>query len=80
MTTDNPSPTPALTLSDKLMAMNHLTTFVPEKLDVDAMNYSSWVYYFSHLCHGYGILDHLVDLVVSSSTSTPTDPPPKDAE
>ncbi|GJX14131.1 ribonuclease H-like domain-containing protein [Tanacetum coccineum] len=62
------------------MAMNHLTTFVPEKLDVDAMNYSSWVYYFSHLCHGYGILDHLVDPVASSSTTTPTDPPPKDAE
>nr|GEU30356.1 ribonuclease H-like domain-containing protein [Tanacetum cinerariifolium] len=80
MTTDNPSPTPALTLSDKLMAMNHLTTFVPEKLDVDAMNYSSWVYYFYYLCHGYGILDHLVDLVASSSTSTPTDPPSKDAE
>nr|GEW93040.1 hybrid signal transduction histidine kinase M [Tanacetum cinerariifolium] len=62
------------------MAMNYLTTFVPEKLDVDAMNYSSWVYYFSHLCHGYGILDHLVDQVASSSTATPTDPPPKDAE
>nr|GEX15374.1 reverse transcriptase domain-containing protein [Tanacetum cinerariifolium] len=62
------------------MAMNHLTTFVPEKLDVDAMNYSSWGYYFSHLCHGYGIFDHLVDLVASSSTATPTDPPPKDAE
>nr|GEW53933.1 ribonuclease H-like domain-containing protein [Tanacetum cinerariifolium] len=62
------------------MAMNHLTTFVPEKLDVDAINYSSWVYYFSHLCHGYRILDHLVDLVASSSTATPTDPPPKDAE
>nr|GEV34340.1 ribonuclease H-like domain-containing protein [Tanacetum cinerariifolium] len=44
------------------------------------MNYSSWVYYFSHLCHGYGILDHLVDPVASSSTVTPTDPPPKDAE
>nr|GEV16247.1 ribonuclease H-like domain-containing protein [Tanacetum cinerariifolium] len=80
MTTDNPSPTPALTLSDKLMAMNHLTTFVPKKLDVDAMNYSSWVYYFSHLCHGYGILDHLVDPVASLSTVTPTDPPPKDAK
>ncbi|GJU00696.1 ribonuclease H-like domain-containing protein [Tanacetum coccineum] len=75
MTNDNPPPTPALTLSDKLMAMNHLTTFVPEKLDVDAMNYSSWVYYFSHLCHGYGILDHLVDPVTSSSTTTPNDPP-----
>nr|GFA51201.1 hybrid signal transduction histidine kinase M [Tanacetum cinerariifolium] len=62
------------------MAMNHLTTFIPEKLDVDAINYSSWVYYFSHLCHGYGILDHLVDSVASSSTTTPTDPPPKDAE
>ncbi|GJV78570.1 ribonuclease H-like domain-containing protein [Tanacetum coccineum] len=60
MTNDNPPPTPGLTLSDKLMAMNHLTTFVPQKLDVDAMNHSSWVYYFSHLCHGYGILDHLV--------------------
>nr|GEV21255.1 hybrid signal transduction histidine kinase M [Tanacetum cinerariifolium] len=44
------------------------------------MNYFSWVYYFSHLCHGYEILDHLVDLVASSSTMTPTDPPPKDAE
>ncbi|GJZ01477.1 ribonuclease H-like domain-containing protein [Tanacetum coccineum] len=41
MTNNNPPPTPALTLSDKLMAMNHLTTFVPEKLDVDAMNHSS---------------------------------------
>ncbi|GJW52567.1 hypothetical protein Tco_0096652 [Tanacetum coccineum] len=75
-----PTPTPAITLSDKLMAMNHLTTFVSEKLDVDAMNYSSWVYYFSHLCHGYGILDHLVDPVASSSTTTLTDPPPKDVE
>ncbi|GJY19387.1 ribonuclease H-like domain-containing protein [Tanacetum coccineum] len=45
MTNDNPPPTPALTLSDKLMAMNHLTTFVPEKLDVNAMNYSSsWIF------------------------------------
>nr|GEW88399.1 ribonuclease H-like domain-containing protein [Tanacetum cinerariifolium] len=44
------------------------------------MNYSSWVYYFSHLCHVYGILDHLVDLVASLSTATPMDPPPKDAE
>ncbi|GJS07788.1 ribonuclease H-like domain-containing protein [Tanacetum coccineum] len=80
MTNDNPPPTPALTLSDKLMAMNHLTTFVPEKLDVNAMNYSSWVYYFSHLCCSYGILDHLVDPVASSSTTTPMDPPPKDVE
>ncbi|GJZ00046.1 retrovirus-related pol polyprotein from transposon TNT 1-94 [Tanacetum coccineum] len=80
MTNDNPPPTLALTLSDKLMAMNHLTTFVPEKLDVDAMNYSSWVYYFSHLYHGYGILDHLVDAVASSYTTTPTDPLPKDVE
>ncbi|GJW37965.1 ribonuclease H-like domain-containing protein [Tanacetum coccineum] len=48
------------------MAMNHLTTFVPEKLNVDAMNYSSCVYYFSHLCHGYGILDHLVDPIFST--------------
>ena len=61
------------------MAMNHLTTFVPIKLDVDEMNYSSWVYYFSHLCHGYGILDHLVDPPASSST-TPPPPPTKDAE
>ncbi|GJU26191.1 ribonuclease H-like domain-containing protein [Tanacetum coccineum] len=62
------------------MDMNHLSTFVPQKLDVNAMIYSSWVYYFSYLCHGYGILDHLVDPVSSSSTMTPTDPPPKDAE
>jgi len=38
------------------------------------------MYYFSHLCHGYGILNHLVDLVASSSTTPPTDLPPKDAE
>nr|GEY58837.1 hybrid signal transduction histidine kinase M [Tanacetum cinerariifolium] len=38
------------------------------------------MYYFSHICHGYGILDHLVDPVASSSTATPTDPPPKDAK
>nr|GFA79920.1 hybrid signal transduction histidine kinase M [Tanacetum cinerariifolium] len=44
------------------------------------MNYSSWVYYFSHLRYVYGILDHLVDPVASSSTATPTDSPPKDAE
>nr|GEV26497.1 ribonuclease H-like domain-containing protein [Tanacetum cinerariifolium] len=44
------------------------------------MNYSSWVYYFSHLFHVYGIFDHLVDPVASSSTATPMDPPPKDAE
>nr|GEV31662.1 hybrid signal transduction histidine kinase M [Tanacetum cinerariifolium] len=62
------------------MDMNHLTIFVLEKLDVDALNYSSWVYYFSHLCHGYGILDHLVDPVTSSSTTTLMDPPPKDVE
>nr|GEX07902.1 hybrid signal transduction histidine kinase M [Tanacetum cinerariifolium] len=80
MATDNPSPTSALILSDKLMAINHLTTLVHKKLDLDAMNYSSWVYYFSHLCHSYGILDHLVDQVASSSTATPTDPPPKDAK
>jgi hypothetical protein len=79
MTTDTTPPAPTLTLSDKLMAMNHLTTFVPIKLDIDEMNYSSWVYYFFHLCHGYGILDHLVDPPASSST-TPPPPPTKDAE
>ena len=69
MTADTNPPAPILTLSDKLMAMNHLTTFVPIKLDVDEMNYSQWVYYFSHLCHGYGILDHLVDPPESSSAT-----------
>ncbi|GKA38513.1 ribonuclease H-like domain-containing protein [Tanacetum coccineum] len=45
MINDNLPPTPALTLSDKLMAMNHITTFVPKKLDVDAMNNSSsWIF------------------------------------
>ncbi|GJV34327.1 hypothetical protein Tco_1394727 [Tanacetum coccineum] len=78
MTNDNPPPTPTLTLSNKLMAMK--TTFVLEKLDVDAMNYSSWVYYFSHLCHGYGILDHLVDPVAHHPLRDSSDPLPKDAE
>nr|GEY01887.1 hybrid signal transduction histidine kinase M [Tanacetum cinerariifolium] len=61
------------------MAMNPLTTFVLEKL-CRCDEYSSWVFYFSNLCHVYGIFDHLVDPVASSSTVTPTDPPPKDAK
>nr|GEW58159.1 ribonuclease H-like domain-containing protein [Tanacetum cinerariifolium] len=43
MTTDNPSPTPTITLSDKHMAMNHLTTFVPEKLE-DAWTYIAGIF------------------------------------
>ncbi|GJZ93660.1 ribonuclease H-like domain-containing protein [Tanacetum coccineum] len=83
MTNDNPPLTPALTLNGikpQVFESNFNYLLLQNNFDVDAMNYSSWVYYFSHLCHGYGILDHLVDPVASSSTTTPTDPPPKDAE
>ncbi|GJX34588.1 hypothetical protein Tco_0246145 [Tanacetum coccineum] len=59
MTNDNPHPhTGTYLMRINTVAMNHLTTFVPEIV----------------------LPCVLVDPVASSSTTTPTDPPPKDAE
>ncbi|GKB57433.1 hypothetical protein Tco_0913619, partial [Tanacetum coccineum] len=41
--TTNP---PVVLLSDKLLTVNNLTTLVLVKLDVDKLNYSSWVRFF----------------------------------
>ncbi|GKB22141.1 ribonuclease H-like domain-containing protein, partial [Tanacetum coccineum] len=79
MTIDPPPPTPTLSLSDKLMTIHNLTTFVPVKLDIDEMNYADWVYYITDLCAGHGLLDHITTPPGTSST-TSTGLPEKDAE
>nr|GEY79166.1 ribonuclease H-like domain-containing protein [Tanacetum cinerariifolium] len=52
-------PLPVLLLSDKLMAITNLHILVPVTLNIDEMNYSSWEYFFQHLCKGHKLLDHL---------------------
>ena len=58
------------------MTINNIPTLIPVVLDVEAMNYSSWIYFHKHLCKGYSILDHL--LGQSSDEATSSAPP--DAE
>ncbi|GKC19143.1 hybrid signal transduction histidine kinase M, partial [Tanacetum coccineum] len=75
-----PPPTPVLLLSDKLMTLTNITSIVPTKLDIDEMNYSSWLYFFKHLVKGYGLMDHLVgpkvvDGMDEASVSTPPQDP-----
>ena len=61
------------------MTINNLNTLVPVKLDIEDMNYSSWIYFFKHICKGYSILDHI--LGTSSDAATSSAPPtPPDAE
>nr|GEX14681.1 ribonuclease H-like domain-containing protein [Tanacetum cinerariifolium]GEY62264.1 ribonuclease H-like domain-containing protein [Tanacetum cinerariifolium] len=74
MTDDAPSSSPAILLSDKLMTITNLTTRVLVLLDVDEMNYASWVYFFQKLCGGYKLLDHI--LGASKDDTTPTTPTP----
>ncbi|GJW90558.1 hypothetical protein Tco_0715751 [Tanacetum coccineum] len=72
--TGAPAP-PALLLSDKLMTFTNLTTRVPVLLDVDEMNYSSWMF-FSY--RGYDLLNHILgetkttDDASSSELTPPT--------
>ncbi|GKA86283.1 ribonuclease H-like domain-containing protein [Tanacetum coccineum] len=79
MTIDPPPPTPTLSLSDKLMTIHNLTTFVLIKLDIDEMNYADWVYYITDLYAGHGLLDHITTPPGTSSTMS-TCLPEKDAE
>ncbi|GJY28440.1 hypothetical protein Tco_0404207 [Tanacetum coccineum] len=44
---------PVILLSDKFITVNNFTTLVLVKLDIDEMNYSSWVYFFKILCKGF---------------------------
>ncbi|GJY55514.1 hybrid signal transduction histidine kinase M [Tanacetum coccineum] len=74
MTGGTPPPTPVLLLSDKLMTLTNITSIVPTKLDVDEMNYSSWLYFFKHLVKGYGLMDHLVGPKVVDDRLVDNDP------
>ncbi|GJZ80575.1 peroxidase 60-like protein, partial [Tanacetum coccineum] len=47
---------PVILLSDKLITVNNFTTLVLVKLDIDEINYSSWVYFFKILCEGFEVL------------------------
>ncbi|GJT09199.1 hypothetical protein Tco_0843661 [Tanacetum coccineum] len=67
--------TPVILLSDKLMTITNLTTLVPVKLDIDEMNYSSWVYFFKNLCKGHEILKHILGEPTDEATSSNPSPP-----
>nr|GEZ54837.1 hybrid signal transduction histidine kinase M [Tanacetum cinerariifolium] len=70
-----PLPPPVLLLSDKLMTITILHILFPVKLDIDEINYSSWMYFFKRLCKGHALLEHILgkqtDDEAESSTSTP---------
>ncbi|GKC26708.1 hypothetical protein Tco_1034002 [Tanacetum coccineum] len=67
---------PTIMLSDKLMTMTNITTLVLIKLDINEMNYSSWIYFFKYHCRGFELLEHLsgtpTDEVASSNPVPPT--------
>ncbi|GKF19271.1 hypothetical protein Tco_0067909, partial [Tanacetum coccineum] len=48
---------------------------VPVKLDIDEMNYSSWVYFFKNLCKGHEILKHILGEPTDEATSSNPSPP-----
>lgn len=79
MTVIDPPPQPIILLSDKLMTITNLNNLIPVKLDVEEMNYSSWVYFFNNLCKGYCILDHIVGKTEGEASAS-TNPLPPDAE
>ena len=54
-----PPPPPALTLVEKLYAVNNLNNAIPVKLNIDELNYSSWSYFFKIHCNNFGVLKHI---------------------
>ena len=54
----------------------NLNQLIHVKLDIDEMNYTSWVYFFMHLCRGNGLLEH----ILGKDEATTSDNPPPDAE
>ncbi|GJZ25359.1 hypothetical protein Tco_0569612, partial [Tanacetum coccineum] len=68
---------PIILLSNKLLTVTNLTTLVSFKLDVDKLNYSSWVNFFKNLCKGFEVLKHILGSPDESSMSTPVPPTPK---
>nr|GFB09168.1 hypothetical protein [Tanacetum cinerariifolium] len=66
---------PAILLSDKLMTITNLHILVLVILDVDEMNYSSWVYFFKNHYRGFELLEHLLgNLTAEVAPSTPMPP------
>ncbi|GKE15221.1 hypothetical protein Tco_1422798 [Tanacetum coccineum] len=66
---NTPPPPPALTLVEKLYAVHNINSLVPEKLDLQESNYSTWSYLFKGHCSNFNVLNH-----IDGSTST-SDPP-----
>ncbi|GJU12977.1 hypothetical protein Tco_1135373 [Tanacetum coccineum] len=70
MTNSNtPPPPPALTLVEKLYAVHNINSLVPEKLDLQESNYSTWSYFFKRHCSNFNVLNHIDG---STSTSDPS--------
>ncbi|GJU19060.1 RNA-directed DNA polymerase, eukaryota [Tanacetum coccineum] len=57
-----------------LARVHNLTTLVLVKLDVDKLNYSSWVYFFKNPCKGFKVLEHIIDDSKNATTSAPFPP------
>ncbi|GJR98980.1 ribonuclease H-like domain-containing protein [Tanacetum coccineum] len=74
--TGSPNP-PVILLSDKLLTVHNLTTLVPVKLDVDKLNYSSWVYYFKNLCKDFEVLNNIIGEFDEATTNTTMSPTPE---
>ncbi|GKC74936.1 hybrid signal transduction histidine kinase M, partial [Tanacetum coccineum] len=64
------TPPPSLLLSDKLMTITNLKTLVLVLLDVDEMNYSTWMYFFKNLCRGHELLKHILGEPTDEASST----------
>ncbi|GKB81398.1 hybrid signal transduction histidine kinase M [Tanacetum coccineum] len=76
MTVIDPPPQPLILLSDKLMTITNLNNLIPVTLDIEEMNYSSWLYFVQNLCQGHSLLDHILgkdEDDASSSNKTPAD-------
>ncbi|GKC89961.1 hypothetical protein Tco_1150610 [Tanacetum coccineum] len=69
---------PVILLSDKFMTVTNLTTLIPIKLDMDEMNYSSWVYFFQNHCKGFEVLEHILGKPTDEATSSDPSPPISD--
>nr|GEY48692.1 hybrid signal transduction histidine kinase M [Tanacetum cinerariifolium] len=57
------------------MIITNLITLVLVKLDIDEINYSSWIYFFKNLCKGYEILKHIMGEPTDEATSSNPLPP-----
>nr|GEV53585.1 ribonuclease H-like domain-containing protein [Tanacetum cinerariifolium] len=76
----SPTTSLAILLSDKLMAIPNLTTRVPLLLDVDEMNYSSWMHFFQKFCCGYNLLKHILGETKTTNDTSSSEPKPPTAE